>query len=287
MLGGFIAFANPVLALSPLDLLNGVARLGAYRMIPGLSYGPGPRHQLDIYQPAGKGASRPVVVFFYGGSWQEGARDMYRFVGAALANQGFVTIIPDYRLYPEVRFPTFLEDAAEAVRWAHDYAGDYGGDPSRIVLVGHSAGAHIAAMLALDPQWLAGVGRDARRDLKGMAGLAGPYDFLPLKDAALKAIFGPPALLGRTQPITFASGHAVPLFLAAGRRDTTVDPGNSTRLAEGVRARCGAVTTRLYDGVDHRTILGAFSPPLRFLAPVLADTADFIRTVTHEAPPSP
>lgn len=282
---GLIAFASPVVALSPLDLLNGVARLGTYRAFSGIYYAPGPRHQLDVYQPAGVGTSRPVVVFFYGGSWQDGARDMYRFVGAALASQGFVTVIPDYRLYPQVRFPAFLEDAAAAVRWVHDHAADYGGDPERIVLVGHSAGAHIAAMLALNPRWLAGVGLDAHRDIKGMAGLAGPYDFLPLKDDTLKMIFGPTKQLARTQPITFASGHAAPLFLAAGRRDTTVDPGNSTRLAESVRAHGGVTTVRLYDGVDHRTLLGAFSPPLRFLAPVLADTAAFVRSVTRDAPP--
>ncbi|PZQ84144.1 MAG: alpha/beta hydrolase [Ancylobacter novellus] len=252
---GLIAFASPVVALSPLDLLNGVARLGTYRAFSGISYGPGPRHQLDVYQPAGVGTSRPV------------------------------TVIPDYRLYPQVRFPAFLEDAAAAVRWVHDHAADYGGDPERIVLVGHSAGAHIAAMLALNPRWLAGVGLDAHRDIKGMAGLAGPYDFLPLKDDTLKMIFGPTKQLARTQPITFASGHAVPLFLAAGRRDTTVDPGNSTRLAESVRTRGGVTTVRLYDGVDHRTLLGAFSPPLRFLAPVLADTAAFVRSVTGDAPP--
>ncbi len=260
--------------MSALALLNTAARLGAYRRAEGLAYGDGPRRRLDLYRPREPGPY-PGVVFFYGGSWQEGDRRLYRFVGAALASRGILTLIPDYRVYPQVRFPDFLDDAAEAVRWAQDHAAEHGGDPGRLVLLGHSAGAHIAAMLALDSQWLGGVGR-APQDLAGMAGLAGPYDFLPIRDPVLQTIFGPETKRDRTQPINFVGPDAPPLLLLAGAKDRTVDPGNSRRLADR-GARVGAEARALiYPTLDHRTILGALSPLLRPLAPVLDTVTGFV-----------
>ena len=281
-----LACLGNVMWFKPVDFLNGVAAFGNYRVTSNVPYGPGPRHQLDVYRPAGSAGNRPVAVFFYGGTWEEGDRATYRFVGAALASRGIVTIIPDYRVYPEVRFPDFLRDGAAAVRWARDHAADYGGDPDQIVLVGHSAGAHIATMLALDGQWLAGVGLNNRRDISGTVGLAGPYDFLPLQDETLKKIFGPANQRARTQPIHFVDGKAAPMLLAAGTLDTTVDPGNTTRLARKIESRGGRVTEVLYPGIDHRTLIGAFSPLLRRRAPVLADTVHFIQAVTQQAHPA-
>ncbi|WAC28751.1 alpha/beta hydrolase [Ancylobacter sp. SL191] len=267
--------------MSPLTLLNTAARFGAYDRVTGIAYGADPRQRLDVYRPRGEGP-HPVAVFFYGGSWQEGDRALYRFVGAALASRGILTLIPDYRVYPQVRFPEFLDDAAASVRWARNHASAQGGDPDRLVLLGHSAGAHIAAMLALDPQWLESVGLSPR-DLAGMAGLAGPYDFLPLKDPVLQIIFGPETKRDRTQPINFVAPDAPPLLLIAGAKDRTVDPGNSTRLAERA-ARVGAQARAvIYPNLDHRTILGTLSPLLRPLAPVLYDMTRFVDTVTTKA----
>ena len=272
---------------SPIEILNGIAKFGDYSLKQNIPYASGSRHGLDVYQPAGAVTKRPVAVFFYGGSWEEGNKDDYRFVGAALANRGIVTIIPDYRVYPQVVFPAFLKDGAQAVRWAREHAAEFGGDPDRIVLVGHSAGAHIAAMLALDKQWLNDVGLDYRHDIKGMVGLAGPYDFLPLKSQTLKKIFGPEAERARTQPINFVDGRAAPVFLAAGRNDTTVDPGNSSRLAARIEERGGRATVKFYNGVDHRTIIGAFAAPLRLLAPSLPDSVAFINSVTDSPAAKP
>ena len=225
----------------------------------------------------------PVVVFFYGGNWQEGEKSTYRFVGAALAARGLVAIIPDYRIYPEVRFPGFIEDGARAVRWARDHAAEFGGDPGRVVVMGHSAGAYIAAMLAYDRQWLAAVDLDPDRDVRGLVGLAGPYDFLPLHSDTLKIIFGPDDRLAATQPINFVEGAAPPAFLATGRDDDMVDPGNVTRLGRRISEKGGAVTVKFYDGVGHRMLIGAFAAPLRPLAPVLRDTVGFIDGVTSTA----
>ncbi|TCK23642.1 acetyl esterase/lipase [Ancylobacter aquaticus] len=269
-------------AEGPAAVLNALSRLEPVRVTENIAYADGPRHRLDVYAPTfGATQGLQVVVFFYGGSWDSGDRAMYRFVGAALAARGMVVVIPDYRLYPEVRFPAFLEDGARAVQWARANAAAYGGDPSRLILMGHSAGAQIAAMLAFDRQWLGAVRLDPRRDVAGLVGLAGPYDFLPLESATLKKIFGPPAGRERSQPINFVTGEAPPAFLATGARDTTVDPGNSKRLAARIRAKGGEATLKVYDRPDHRLILGALSPPLRLVAPVLDDVTGFVRQLSQ------
>ncbi len=286
MRDAFLLIALAVLAggatiawLVPIATLNVLSRLEAVRVSAGHAYGPGPRHGLDVYLPAKAVTDRPVAVFFYGGGWEEGDRALYRFVGAALASRGIVTMIPDYRVYPEVCFPGFLQDAAQAVRWAQEHATEFGGDPGRMVVVGHSAGAHIAAMLAFDRQWLAEVGLDATRDLAGMAGLAGPYDFLPLNTLTLEEIFGPEHEHPLSQPINYVCGGEAPVFLVTGSKDNIVDPGNTARLAACIQAHDGEVNARFHSRVDHASILGAFARPLRLLAPVLDEIAGFIHAL--------
>ena len=243
-----------------------------------LAYGQGPRGSLDVYRPASANGGAPVVVFLYGGGWDSGARRDYQFVGAALAREGFVTIIPDYRLYPDVRWPSFLQDNAAAVAWARGHAAQFGGDPHRLFLMGHSAGAYNAAMLAVDRRWLAAEKMDPQRDLAGVVGLAGPYDFLPVRTDELKAIFGPADQRADTQPINHVDGRNPPLLLATDTADTVVDPGNTTRMAERVRAGGGPVDTRLYKGLSHALLIGVFAAPLRPLAPVLRDAVAFMRS---------
>lgn len=268
--------------LSPTTILNVIARLGKPSQCREIPYGRHNRQVLDIYRPA-VSEPAPIIVFFYGGGWEDGNRADYYFVGAALAKQGFVTVVPDYRVYPEVRFPTFLKDAAHAVRWAREHAAEYGGDPRRIVLMGHSSGAHIAAMLTFDHRWLDAVGIDAGIDVAGMVGLAGPYDFLPLHSETLRQIFGPDSSLAATQPINFVEAGTPPILLASGRADDRVDPGNSSRLADRVRGNGGNAEVRFYPHVGHRVLIGAFAAPLRLLAPVLRDVSEFIRQVPVRA----
>ncbi len=241
-----------------------------------LIYAQGGRGRMDVYAPRTVKPHAPVAVFVYGGSWQSGEKALYRFVGVSLASRGIVTVIPDYRVYPEVRYPTFLNDNAQAVAYAARHAAEWGGDPGRLFLVGHSAGAYNAAMLALDPRWLGAVGLNARRDVAGVVGLAGPYDFLPLRDPKLKTIFGPDDQLADTQPINHVDGSAPPMRLLAGDKDTVVDPANATRLAAAIRARGGTVSTRLYPGLGHVSLLTAVSGLFRGRAPVLDDIAGFI-----------
>jgi acetyl esterase/lipase len=266
---------------SAAGVLNATVSNKNFRTETGLDYGSAPRQKLDVYLPTANAApqtgtsGRPIVVFFYGGSWQNGSRASYRFVGAALASRGFVAVVPDYRTWPETAFPGFVDDAAAAVRWARDHAAEFGGDPARIFLMGHSAGAHIVMLLATDNRYLAAQ-QMSKRDVSGVIGLAGPYDFLPLKDATLEEIF-PPALRAASQPINFVAGDEAPMFLAAGKRDTTVDPGNTDRLAARLRAAGDTVEVKHYPRIGHALLIGAMAGPLRGFAPVLDDTSAFIQ----------
>lgn len=276
--------------LGKIGPLNGVALVNAIafgrdvEVTPDVRFSEGRRGLLDVYAPR-NAAEAPMVVFFYGGGWEAGRRADYRFAAMALARRGIVTVVPDYRLYPDVRFPDFIADGAKAVRWARRNATEFGADPGLIFLVGHSAGAYIAAMLALDKTRLDPASQQA---LAGMVGLAGPYDFLPLQSDVLKRIFAPAGGdLRSSQPISYARGDAVPMLLVTGLRDGTVKPENSRRLAARVRAMGGRAETRFYKHVDHTMVLGAFSPLLRLVAPSLRDTLAFIGKRSDVVRPRP
>jgi acetyl esterase/lipase len=267
-------------ACSPVTVLNTLAPTAGIVETRDVRYAPGRRHTLDIYAPAGvpKGATlgAPVVVFIYGGGWKDGDKAAYRFVAASLAARGFLTVVPDYRLFPAVKFPAFLRDNAASVAWVKAHIGRYGGDPGRVFLMGHSAGAYNAVMLTLDKRWLAADGLNPDRDISGVIGLAGPYDFLPLHDPELEDIFGPAGDLRLSQPITFARGDAPPMFLAAGSVDKTVLPRNTRHLADAVRRDGGVVEERIYPGVNHTKIIGAMSGVVRWLAPSMTDVVAFL-----------
>ena len=262
-------------ACSPIALLNALAPRAGVTIHRDIAYGTGPYRVLDVYAPSERQADAPVVVFFYGGSWDSGERGMYRFLGAALADRGIVAVIPDYRRYPEVGFPAFVEDGAAAVAWARTHAAELGGDSGRLFLMGHSAGAQIAALLALDQSYLQAKGLEACA-LSGVIGLAGPYDFLPLRSERLQAIFGPEQDWPRSQPINFVNAGAPPMLLVAGSEDTIVDPANTVRLAARLRQAGAEVEERIYRGVGHKAVVGAFAGTLAFLAPVRRDLMGFI-----------
>jgi acetyl esterase/lipase len=259
-----------------IDLLNATTSLRGLAVAHGLAYGSGERHRMDVYRPE-RGGDLPVVVWFYGGGWQWGERAAYRFVAASLARHGFVVVVPDYRLYPQARFPAFLEDGAAAVAEARRLAPGWGGDAARLFAVGHSAGAYIAAMLAVAPDWLDAVGV-GRAGLAGAVGIAGPYDFLPITGADIRAVFAPAADdLRRTQPIHHVDGANAPLLLLHGGRDTTCYPRNSLALAARIRAAGGPARAKIYGHIGHIGIVAGFAPLLRFCAPTLSDTVLFLR----------
>ena len=250
----------------------------------GISYGKDKRQQLDVYTPAGpkhKEANR-VLVFFHGGSWRDGERAGYEFLGKAFAARGFVTVIADYRKTPDVIFPAFVEDAAGAIAWTHGNIGAYGGDPDQIYVMGHSAGAHISMLAALDTQYLDRLGLDSNI-IKGAIGLAGPYDFLPFeKGGAGEKAMGAWPRPQETQPVTYARKDAPPLLLLTGDKDETVKPRNSSALAAAIIKAGGRATEKIYPGVDHTGIIMAVARPFRDKAPVIYDSVNFIADQAKE-----
>ncbi len=259
-------------------VLNRLTPAAGYRLIADLEYAPDRGLALDVYAPLDR-SSAPVVVFFYGGRWSSGDRAGYRFLGQALAARGLVVVIPDYRQYPAIRFPAFVDDGAQAVAWVLARIGEFGGDAARVFVMGHSAGAHIAAMLALDGSFLRRVGAD-RNQLRGMIGLAGPYDFLPSADIDLQDIFGPPANYPRALPVHFADGDNPPLLLLHGENDTKVKIRNTRHLQAAVMKTGGPVTVVIYPRMSHLRLVASVSSALGWSADVREHIDHFIATAS-------
>jgi len=263
---------------SATDVVNGLTPDDGYSLTAAVPYGADPRQRLDIYHPETPLEGAPLVVFFYRGGWESGAREDYRFVGQAFAAQGYTIAIPDYRLYPQVGWRGFMSDAAMAVaELANRFPGVATGEQP-LVLAGHSAGAYIAVMLALDPSWLEAKTVD-RCVIDSVIGLSGPYDFLPLRDATLRAIFGPDPEGAGTQPIQHVDRGDPPMLLMTGLDDVTVLPRNTRRLAARLSDAAVPVVTRYYDGVNHAGLVGSVAKPLRFLAPVLEDMLAYLKDI--------
>ncbi|RJF99691.1 alpha/beta hydrolase [Noviherbaspirillum saxi] len=271
-----VLLAGAVAACSPLQTLNALTPSHSYRKAGDLAYGEHERQRLDIYAPRDAAKPAPVVVFFYGGSWNSGNRSEYEFVGEALASRGMVAVIADYRLYPEVRYPAFLEDCAAAVAWAIRESARYGGDPQRVYVMGHSAGAYNAAMVALDHRLLA-IHKLTPSALHGWIGLAGPYDFLPIENPAVKPVFFHPNTPPDSQPVRHVTASASPALLIAPGKDDVVNPERNTGgMARTLRAAGIDVTEEYFDKTGHVTLLASLSRPLRLLAPTLDRIEQFV-----------
>ena len=267
-------------------IANAPAAFGPFERKADVPYGPDVRQKLDVYipKPALDGgapaaaSAHPVVIFWYGGSWERGSKSDYRFVGAALADRGYITVLPDYRLYPDVKFPDFLDDAAHAVAWVQQHAQEFGGDPHRIVLMGHSAGAHTAAYLALNHEFLAK--RGANPDwIAGLVGLSGPYVLAP-NTRTLNRIFTAPWGESDWQPLRFVDAQAPPTFLAHGLDDNVVSVAQTEKLRDALEAKGVRVETELYPDTGHAATIAGFSKAARGSAPTLDQAVAFLDTLT-------
>lgn len=248
---------------------------GVRKLVTGLAFGADPRQKLDVYAPKAMIGLAPVVLFVYGGNWTFGGRQGYAFVGEALASRGFVTVIADYRLVPQVLFPGFVQDAALAVRWIVDNIARYGSDAGRLGLCGHSAGGYNVAMVAFDPQWLRQAGVDPAA-VRALATLSAPLDFYPFDSPVSQRAFGEYPAPKATQPISFARRDAPPAFLTTGTKDTTVMPKNSINMAAALQRVGATAELKLYPGLDHTDMVIALSKPFRGKAPVLEDVTGFL-----------
>jgi acetyl esterase/lipase len=237
-------------------------------------YGPLPDQKVEVMVPATPAESpRGVVVFIHGGGWHSGTPGDYRFIGRTLTREGYVVVLVGYRLGAEGRYPAMLEDSALALAWTRDNVAKYGGDPGRVVVMGHSAGAYNAAMLALERQWLGRAGVE-EGFIKGVIGLSGPYDFYPFTSDSARNAFGHVADPATTQPIHYARGDAPPMLLLTGDTDTTVKPRNSEALAKALTKSGAPTRPVVLTGVDHSgtvmKLAAPFSRDRRVLEPALA-----------------
>jgi acetyl esterase/lipase len=275
VIAGLLAFASPPRLLSMLDRVAG-GGAGARQVAEGIAFG-SHGQKLDIWAPEEAPPGKlPVVIFWYGGGWAKGDRAAYAFAGRALAREGFLVVVPDYRKVPQVRFPAFLEDGAEAVAWVQGNIAGHGGDPARMAFMGHSAGAWQAVMLALDTQRLAAAGADPGM-VRAAVGLSGPYDFYPFDKPRSIAAFSQWPRPDETQPIAFARADAPPLLLATSDADTTVRPKNANNLAARLRDLGAPVEVKNYGPLDHEEVVMALSVPFRGKGPVLADSVRFLK----------
>ena len=272
--GTAAAFTSPPGLLSFLDGAMG-GGIGADKVANGVAFGT-EGQRLDVWRPAAAPARPlPVIVFWYGGGWVNGSRGAYAFAARAYAKAGFVVVVPDYRKVPTVRFPAFLQDGAQAVKWTRDHVAAYGGDPTRIALAGHSAGGYTVAMLTLDPRWLRAEGVDPGI-VKAAVGLCGPYDFYPFTVKrsidAMQGVADPQM----TQPIHFARADAAPMLLISAGDDVQVHAHNANNLTARLTALGGRVAHIDYPGISHENVVMALSVPFRGKAPVLRDSVAFL-----------
>lgn len=248
-----------------------------------VDYGPLERHKIDIY-PARRRRQdpAPVLVFLYGGGWDSGRRELYRFLGRAYAAKGFTVAVPDYRIYPGARYPDFMEDAACALRWVTDNIDRFGGDPARLHLMGHSAGAHMGSLLCLDAGHLGAVDLTPDR-ITSFTGIAGPYSFNPLDYDSTRPIFETAKDINTARPIKHAHGDAPPMLLLHPMEDKTVYLENSENLCNAINAAGGDARHIAYPRVSHVGVIVAVAWPVRFLAPTFRDSLAFIRAQDSRA----
>ncbi len=269
-------------ACSPLAALDAIAPKDGYVRYDSIAYGGGDRQKLDVYVPTEARPPFRIVVFFYGGGWKAGQRELYRFAGQALAKRGFLAVVPDYRIFPSARFPDFLEDSAGAVRWVRNNIAAYGGDLDHLYLMGHSAGAYNAAMISVDDRYLAREGLSPEI-ISGVIGIAGPYAFNPLLYSSTRPIFET-ADAAETQVVSFAGAGAPPMLLLHGLDDGTVKPVNSRRLAKGLQRAGGDVELIEYEGLGHYLIVAALAAPFQGEGGIMDAAAAFVRGETLPLP---
>jgi acetyl esterase/lipase len=283
LLLGAALFASVVAGCSNVVFLlaNAPTAFGSFERHRDLAYGEDPRQRLDVYAPR-QAANRPVVIFWYGGSWTHGSKANYRFVGAALAERGFVTVIPDYRLYPAVAFPAFCEDGAHALAWVEAHAREFGGDPQRIVLMGHSAGAHMAAFIAYNHAFDEKAGAQTK-SIVGLVGLSGPYALVPDTDV-LRATFPAPYTAADWQPVRFVDGRSPPTLLLHGLADKEVRPKHAIALNDALVRNHIRVQMKLYPHGRHGDTVAPFALLARHRSTAYADSVAFIESVTRSDP---
>jgi acetyl esterase/lipase len=281
ILGGMIAVIMAtgigLYLYSPAMLVDSIDRIASRgdmaKIADGVAFGD-EGNQLDIWASSAKtDKPRPVLVFFYGGGWAHGTRTEYSYAARPFVEAGYIVVLPDYRKVPQVRFPGFVADSAAAVKWVQANIAEYGGDPDRVNVAGHSAGAYNALMLALDKQWL------GDRPVQAAISMAGPADFFPFTTKRGKDAMGQWPDPAETQPISFVRKDAPPILLIHGSADTVVRIRNANSLLAKQKAAGGDIQLSAYNGASHNDLVLALGTLFRGRHPVVADSVRFLDRV--------
>ena len=261
--GGAVLIAinrNGPAVLDAVDRISGGKT--AVQLLHQQSLGDDKRQKLLVYGDPSASKALPVLIFIHGGSWRNGDPDDYGFIARNIAPEGFVVVLGGYRLRDNGRYPAMLQDTAAVTAWVHENIANYGGDPDRILLSGHSAGAYNVAQVALEERWLteAGVPRAA---IRGVVGLAGPYDFYPYDSDSTRAAFGSVGVGAESQPVNHVRSDAPPMLLVHGEQDTLVKPRNTRALAAALEEGGADVQTLFMPAMTHNDPLLALASPWR------------------------
>lgn len=246
-------------AATGLRILNSaVALTSSYNVTKDIAYSDSAHQTLDIYTPENLSKKRPVVVFFYGGGWSWGDKSYFTFIADAFVKMGYVVVIPNYILYPNGKYPDFIDDGAKAVDWVSRHIHDYYGDNTQLNLVGHSAGAYIGAMVSFNDKYLRVLGSNTGIITK-FAGVAGPYNFTPT-DKEYIDIFRQENFV-EMKVENHVSGNEPASLLLHSEGDTTVGQFNQEKMKRALTAKKSSVETILYgNDITHIKIMLKLHP---------------------------
>lgn len=273
-------FIVALTACSPTRALNAVVPSSSYTLVSDVPYiadGAHVRQTMDIYIPEQTSHKQNIVVFLYGGGWDDGDKADFEFIGQAFARLGYITVIPNYRLFPEVEFPAFINDAAAAVQAIPNHVPSactaLQANERGLILIGHSAGAHSAAMLLANPSYLGD-----SLPINAFIGLSGPYD-LPLDHERVGEKFSqvegneanPVVIISERKP-----SNLPPTLLLHGEADTIAKPTHSESFATELNALGVPTTFKLYPSRRHVALVASLASPLRFWTPAYEDIQVFL-----------
>ncbi|WP_409431943.1 alpha/beta hydrolase [Litorimonas sp. RW-G-Af-16] len=269
-LGGAMGLIFAVAACAPVTLLNTITPSSSFSKAKDVSYGPLERQKLDLYKADTPKPDAPMLVFVHGGSWQEGSKDIYKFLADGFTKDGYDIAVPNYRLYPQTKYPGMIEDTAKAIAYAAVQ------NPDRpIVVIGHSAGAYNALMAIMDPRFMAAENLATCERVAGVISLAAPTGAYELKDPPYPTIF-PGRFQGEDAPLAHADQPLPAMFLINGADDTTVGRKNAEMLAEKIEASGGNAKLKIYDGMNHTEAVQFLSRHFDGDSSLKSDIASFI-----------
>ena len=283
-IGGIALATQQAQALSALGLVNGISSSAGVGVSKDINYGDAPLQNLDMYYPKPLvqamqtqsviDKSYPMVVFVYGGSWENGSKEDYAFVGQSLAQAGYVTAVVNYRKAPEHVYPDFVKDTAKAIAWSYDNAPKFHADPKRLAVVGHSAGAFNAVAAISNSDFLAPYGMSPS-DISAVVGIAGPYSYDFRKFDSASA-FASDATPDEVMPDRQIKGTQPPYLLLTAENDKIVYDTNTIKMTQALEDFGATVETGQIKGASHATSIGAMAKPLRWVNDVRAQVLTYL-----------